>query len=262
MIVKEPFFDLEEKQAFITIIKGFFFPFSFLLILGFFSRLIGVNSKPYLKLLFSIVMILPLSYIVRFFYNEYQLTKTNRFASEKTNDRVLTAFVVKPKSNPLIIKYKILFPLICLTVIVTLVNIFIFEAKIFFLLGIIFLFVTFSLIMFFSETMVINIHEESLQIISKRPLSKSSWLLDWKYIIKYFKKVEYREKDKGVVIYTVIPSLFHEDKFTPFRALVIGYYANIFIPVNNASEAEFIKSFVKEKLVKMENAKNNKYKAF
>jgi len=245
---EDKFTDKEEKQMFSGMLK-FFISFFILAIIGFIYNYFRelIVSIFLLNLLFSVLVFVYIIYAAKFFYEQYRLDRTGWEKIKKAADVCAIKIEFMQYQNPLFFKYQtvlnaiggIIFSSIVFFIVYkTLVSTAVMSALI------VILFVNLSFALYEALTKItVTIGEENLVIAQRQFLKERYQSIEWKKILPYFKKIEYRKDHKGVVIYTSFPVGSHDDSFSPIK-WVFGYYANFFIPVAGNEEASRIIEFV------------------
>lgn len=234
----------EYNSLFIKMLKFFAFPFLLIVLIYFLDYRFHLQQNPIFKLLFIIIIILFLISFGYLFYQVYKSLKTSSVEVEKEQEATLFKIEINPYQNPIILKYKILPGVIIFSLVLLFIALI--HKDDFLIIFYVWLFFAVSaLISLTRKEMIIYLGTNHLIFSNIVPLQKSSQSYSWETIFKYYKKVEYREKDKGVVIYTTLPPLIQDDNFSPIRYM-LGRYANIFIPVNNRQEADYFLDFIQK----------------
>lgn len=241
----EPLFDQEEKKELVKISKFFFLPFLGLAITGFLYHKLGVESKPLLKLVFPLIVVIGVASIIRFFYTEFK--KIGRVASEGELDRAAIKITVRAYRNPLILKYKIIVPLVAILGLAYIGFFRFVPLKTVYEAACMLVLLTIFLLYSTPITVTTYFGGGDARMLTKGILWKSTVLLRWEKIIPYFKRAEYKEGCKSVVVYTSRPDSYQEDKFSPIRFFFFPPYGNFFVPVNNASEANQVMRFLENR---------------
>lgn len=166
----------------------------------------------------------------------------------------LLKITVKGYQNPLFLKYKLILPVFFASSSAIFLYFFLIEKVGPLLTTVTLLFIVIggtleSLSLLFSLVTTI-IGRKSLSTEIKIIWNKGLIVTEWDTIIPYLKKIEFREKDKCVIIYTSQPWAYQQDNFSPFQYFIGPIwgrvYANYFIPVNNKNNAEQIITLIEQ----------------
>lgn len=207
-----------------------------------------------LEIPFFIIGIFIVVLMVKSFFDIFASMRQAGKILKEESEEALLKITVKGYHNPLFLKYKFILPVFFTSGTAVLLY-FSLAGRVGPLLGTItLLFIiigsALEILSLLSLSVTTIIGRKSLLTETKIIWNKRLIVTKWDDLIPYFKRVEFREQDKCVIIYTVQPWAYQQDSFSPFQYFVGPIwgraYANYFIPVNSKNEAEQIITLVKQ----------------